>query len=89
MDRRSRRDTGTVRARAALLAVGLVVGLGGGAGAIGGAPAAVTPKRVQPIMFQLQGPLLDALCPDAIPHPLIGVVPIAEPADDAGTSADV
>ena len=67
---------GAVRARLAGLVLGLVVGLGGGVATVGHhAFGAVTPSRVKPLMFTLDGKLLDAICPDALGQPMIGLAP--------------
>ena len=63
-----------MQARVALVAVGLIVALGGGAGAVGGV-GLVAPRRIEPLMFSLQGTVKDNLCPDAYPSPMIGLVP--------------
>jgi len=67
-----------MRSRLAILGVALAVGLGGGA--FGGAPGnSAAPAGVKPIMFRLEGKLVDALCPDALAPPMIGLAPTAKP----------
>lgn len=54
----------------------------GGASASTLPGAKANPNSVQPLMFKLEGKLLDAICPDAIPHPVLGIAP-AEPTGSA------
>lgn len=69
-----RRETVAVRSRFAVLGVGLVIGLGGGAFS-GATSNSAAPRGVTPIMFRLEGKLVDALCPDALAPPMIGLAP--------------
>lgn len=66
-----------MRSRFAVLGVGLVIGLGGGAFS-GATSNSAAPRGVQPIMFRLEGKLVDALCPDVLAPPMIGLAPPAE-----------
>lgn len=68
-------DTVAVNVRLPLLAIAVSTILAGGTSAATSPGAKANPNSVQPLMFKLEGNLLDAICPDAIPHPMSGIAP--------------